>query len=342
VTQPNRAKRCPSPAALLAVASAFVAACGGDGGASGAGGSGSNAAGTSGLGSGGVAAIDLPYAPCPEGEAVGQFVIGLDVDEGYSYVAGEVSDGVPPDPSPEELARAGDCRLLRPVQTTCAPMCPFATERCNTEGVCVALPRTHDVGTVTVQGLVIPMQMSPSPVRKYSNPAQPMLPNPGFLPGADLRIVTAGGDYGPFELRAFGVTPLMLGSDPIDVAAGRATSLRWQAPEQPGPTRLQVQLNIDFHGTSGAKIECEFADTGAGEIPATLIDGLIAQGLSGFPTLTAARRSATSVEIEPGCVELLVVSDVSTPVRVEGVTSCNPEMPCPEGQTCLTPELFCQ
>jgi hypothetical protein len=326
-------------AAALALGGGLVGACGGDGGdgSPGAGGGG----GSSGLGQGGVPAVELPYAPCAESDVVGQFKIGL--GNGFTWVEGKVTDGVSPDPLPEELGRAGDCRLLRDVSTTCAPACPVATERCGQEGVCVALPRTHDVGTVSVYGLVIPMQMSPNAItRNYSNPARPMLPNPGFLPGADLRVVTAGGDYGPFELRGFGVTPLVLGSDPIDIAAGRATSLRWLPPELAGPTRLHVELNINLHGSTSARVECEFADTGAGEIPATLIDGLIAQGLSGFPTLTAERRSATSVEIEPGCVELLVVSELSTPVRVEGITSCNTEMPCPDGQTCLPVELFCE
>jgi hypothetical protein len=343
VIQSTRAKPCRLlAAASLAVTTAVIGACAGDSDASGAGGSGPSSAGTGGLATGGIAAIDLPYAPCPEGEAVGQFVIGLDVDEGYTYVEGKVSDGTSPSSDPVELGRAGDCRLLRAVPNACASTCP-ATEVCGREGECVAEPRNRDLGTVTVHGLLIPMQMSPNAVtHRYSNPAQPLLPHPGFVPGADLRIRTAGGDYAPFELRGWGVSPLVLGSEPIEVAAGQATRLSWQAPAVPGPTRLDVQLDINLHGSTKAKIECSFADSGAAEIPATLIDGLIAEGFSGFPTLTALRRNATSLAIEPGCVELIVVAQITTSIQVEGVISCNDEMPCPSGQTCLQVELFCQ
>jgi hypothetical protein len=339
VAQPSRAQSCRLLllGSLIAL-SAPVAACSGDGDGTGAGGSGSSEPGT-----GGVAAVDLPYAPCSEGDAVGQFVIGLDMDEDYTYVTGEVRDGVSPEPAPSELARAGDCRLLRAVQATCTAVCAVATQQCGMGGECLELPRTHDVGTVTVNGLAIPMQMSANAVtHKYSNPARPILPNPGFLPGADLRISTAGGDYAPFELRGWGVSPLTLGNEPIVVAAGQATIVRWEAPAEPGPARLEVELNINHHGSTGASIQCDFADTGSGEIPASLIDGLIAEGFSGFPTLSATRRSASSRPIEPGCVELIVSAVSTTSIQVEGVTSCNDTMPCPMGQTCLSVELFCQ
>jgi hypothetical protein len=331
---------CRWAAVLLAVTLAPFAACSGDdGGAPNAGGA--AGADSNGLGRGGVPAAELPYAPCPEGDVAGQFVIEL--GDGFTSVGGQVTEGVLPGAVPDELARAGDCRLLRARQTTCVPACAISTERCDSEGVCMALPRTHDVGTVTVHGLAIPMQMRANAVtRKYSNPALPMLPNPGFLPGADLRITSAGGDYAPFELRGWGVSPLVLGSEPIEIAEGQPTRLGWQAPATAGPARLHIELNINHHGSTNAKIECDFADTGAAEISATLIDGLIAEGLSGFPTLTATRRSATSLQIEPGCVELLVISEVSVSVRVEGITSCNTNMPCPIGQTCLQVELFCQ
>jgi hypothetical protein len=294
--------------------------------------------GSTGLGQGGVAAIELPYAPCDEAAVVGQFVILLGAE--FTSVDGKVTDAVLSSQVPDELGREGDCRLLKAALTTCTPACPVATQVCDRSSTCVPLPRAHDVGTVTVHGLVVPMTMSANAVtRSYTNPME--LPAVGFLPGADLRITTSGGDYAPFELRGWGVSPLVLGK-PIEVVEGRATQLTWQAPAVAGPARVDVLLNINQHGTTKAWIECTFADTGAGEIPSTLIDGLIEQGLTGYPTLTATRRSATSQNIEPGCVELLVASDVTVDVEVEGIVSCNTSAMCPVGQACLPVERFCE
>jgi hypothetical protein len=317
----------------LLLAPAF-GACSGDGdGPAAAGG-----AGGVGQGQGGVAAIELPYSPCDEAAVVGQFVIALGA--GYTSVDGKVTDAVLQSQVPDELAREGDCRLVEAAVTTCTPACPVATQVCDRSNTCVALPRARDLGAVTVHGLVVPMTMSANAVtRSYTNPGT--LPAAGFLPGADLRITTAGGDYAPFELRGWGVSALALG-EPIDVVEGRPTAIVWQPPTVAGPARVDVLLNINQHGSSKAWIECDFADTGSGEIPAALIDGLIAQGLSGYPTLTATRRSATSRDIEPGCVELLVTSEVSVDVDVEGIVSCATSANCPAGQTCLPVERFCE
>jgi hypothetical protein len=296
---------------------------------------------SSGTGQGGIPAAELPYQPCSAETTVGQFVIEL--APGFTRVGGKVTDAVLPSQVPDELGRAGECRLLAATQTSCVPACPVATQVCGQEASCVALPRARDVGTLTVHGLVIPLQIQPNAItRSYSDPVQARLPHPGFLPGADLRINSAGGDYAPFELRGWGVSPLVLAEAPIEIRRGQATRLGWQAPTDPGPARLHVELNINIHGATNSWIECDLPDTGVGEIPAELIDGLFGQGLSGDPTLTATRRSATSRAIEPGCVEMLVLSELSVGVQVEGVVSCETSAQCPLGQTCLDVERRCE
>jgi hypothetical protein len=330
----------PGSAWLAAGTLGAVVGCSDDGPTSGAGG----AAGSSAGGFGGIDASLLPYEPCAADTKVGSFEIelGLEGGIGYTRAGGQVSDAVRTSLVPAGLASEGDCRLLSPVVTTCAPSCT-AEEECAPAGVCVPLPRTRDVGTVTVRGLLVPLAMVPNDItRAYSNPPSAMLPHPGFLPGADLRINTEGGDYAPFELRGWGISPLVLSGDVIDVRRGQPVRLAWEAPSAPGPARVNVQLNINFHGSSSAWLECDFPDTGAAEIPAPLVDGLFEQGISGNPTLSAVRRSATSVEIEPGCVEMLVYSLVSTPVEVEGVVSCRTSSECPPPQQCIPVELFCQ
>jgi hypothetical protein len=315
--------------------------CGDDGPTDGAGGAAASSAG----GFGGIDASQLPYAPCAADAKVGWFEIQLGLENGvrFTSVDGEVNDAVQIGRIPAVLGSEGDCRLLSPVVTTCMPGCSGATEECSPDGECVPLPRKRDVGTVTVRGLLVPLAMEPNAVTNgYTNPGVPMLPYPGFLPGADLRINTEGGDYAPFELRGWGISPLVLSGEAIEVRRGQPVRLAWEAPSDPGPARVNVQLDINVHGSNKTRIECDLPDTGVAEIPAPLVDGLFERGLSGDPTLTAVRRSATSVAIEPGCVEMLVSSPVSTPVEVEGVVSCDDSSECPPPQQCVPLERFCQ
>lgn len=289
----------------------------------------------------GVPAAELPYTPCAAEDAVGQFVIELASD--YTRVGGQIFDGVLPTRVPRELGREQECRLVEVVPTSCSPACPVATEICDRNQSCVPLPVARDVGTVNVTGLALPLAMKANAVtHSYTNPAQPPLPHPGFAPGADLRVGSSGGDYAPFVLRGWGVSGLTLAPEPIAVSAGAPVALAWSPPSSAGPARLHVTLNINHHGSSNAWIECDFPDTGTAQIPAALVDGLMAKGRSGFPTLTASRRSATSVEIEPGCIDLLVVSEVPSGVDVDGIISCNTSAECPDGQSCLPVERFCQ
>lgn len=324
------ALRLPSSIFALGLASTCLTHCGEGEGAGAAGG---------GPGLGGPEASQLPYQPCASDVEVGEFVIELASD--FTRVGGKVSDGIIPIQAAVEVASAGDCRLLTPPTLLCDPGCPPSTQTCGASNTCVPLPRARDLGPVTAHGLVVPLEMRPNATTKsYANPAVPRLPHPGFSAGADLRITTGGGDYEPFELRGWGVSLLEV-TGPSRVQRGAPTLVSWQVPADPGPARLHANLNINNHGSSVAWIECDFPDTGSGEIPATLIEGLIGRGFSGFPTITLTRRTATSVTIEPGCVELLVASEISTDVEVDGVTSCNDTSMCPSGQACLPLERYC-
>lgn len=284
--------------------------------------------------------IDLPYAPCPVEAGVGEFAVELGAD--YTSVRGKVFDGVSPALIPETLEAEGECRLLHLSPHLCDPACPVSTEICGSDNQCVALPVARSVGTVTVSGLLVPVEMSANPVTGSYRPQQPALPHPGFEPGADLRLSAGGGDYAGFGLRGWGVSPLVLTTSPVEVLTGTATRLAWNAPNQAGPARLQVQLHINNHGSSNAWIECDVADTGAAEVPARLIDALSALGRSGFPTITLTRRTATSTSMALGCVQMLVTSEVTAGVAVAGLTSCNTSDMCPEGQTCRPLERFCE
>lgn len=305
--------------------------------ASGAGGSAASAAGAS-----GGPAAELPYQPCPAESAVGEFTIEL--GDGFTSVDGRVFDAVTPSLVPEELASEGDCRLLTLPNLLCEPACPPTTQTCGEGNQCLPLPVAQSVGSVSVSGLARPVEMSANETTGSYRPGPPALPHPGFSAGADLRLAASGGAYAPFELRGWGITPFQLGADPVNVSAGQPVALAWAPPADAGPARIRAVLNINNHGSSNTAIECAFADTGSASIPAALIDRLIDLGASGFPTLTLTRRTATSTNLTPGCVQLVVTTDqlYSLDVSLDGLVSCDTDAMCPQGQTCKPLERFCE
>jgi hypothetical protein len=278
------------------------------------------------------------YEPCAVEEDLGAFSIELAVD--YTSVSGKIEGAVNPVALTVELAREGSCRLVKPPAFNCDPPCA-SSEWCGADSICATKPpKALDLGTVSVQGLSAPASMIPNPnTNGYS--LAPPLPHPGFEPGANILLTTTGGEFDPITLRGWGVSLFEL-TEQARVDPGMATALRWSTPVDPGPAHVAVNLEINVHGANKAWIECDFPDTGAAEIPATLIDALIAQGLSGDPTIIVARQTASSSQIEPGCVELLVESKVSTAVTVAGLTSCEDSSQCPDGMTCRAVEMFCE
>jgi len=288
----------------------------------------------------GIDASQLPYEPCAKEQRVGAFTIQL--DERYTSVDGQVYDGVAPKDVPVELAAEGECRLFSSSPPQCNPACVPSSEVCGAGNTCLPRPVAHDLGTVTVRGLLVPVQMRANDVTKhYSNPATTRLPHPGFEPGADVRLSSSGGDYAPIQLRGWGVSLLLGVSNPVPVRAGQPVLVTWQAPDVAGSALVHLDLNINHHGSNSEWIECDVADAGSAVIPAGLVDDLMARGQSGFPTLTTTRRTASSVAIEPGCVELLVSSEVRGDVSLDNLTSCSDASDCAPGQSCR-PELYCE
>jgi len=281
----------------------------------------------------------LSYEPCPTGRRVGSFNIAL--TDQYTSVGGKVFDAVAPRDVPVEVSSERDCTLFTTPVMQCNPGCDPSTQVCGADNQCLPQPEARDLGKVTVRGLLVPLQLEPNMVTKaYTNPASAQLPQPGFEPGARLRLSSSGGDYPPVELRGWGVSLLQGVSNPISVQAGRDVPVSWQPPDDPGPARVHLNLNINHHGSSTNWIECDVPDTGSASVPAGLVDQLLARGQSGFPTLTVTRRSASSAQIEPGCVELLVSSESVSDVELDNFQSCSRADECSPGQAC-GPEFFC-
>ncbi|MDJ0761817.1 MAG: hypothetical protein QNJ97_02415 [Myxococcota bacterium] len=271
------------------------------------------------------------YNACDPALKVGAFRV--DLTESYTGVQGRVLDGVVPTDIPNIVEEMGACRLLEQPNYICDPACE-AGEVCNSQGMCIPYPAGRDMGTVTVTGMKTTVTMSATaPTFFYTNPGS--LPHPGYAEGANITLDATGSEEDPFVLRGQGVGFLSILTESFYIKKDTPIEVAWALPAVPlGTARVRITLNLNNHGVSPKRIQCDTADTGSFSIPGDLITRLIDQGLSGFPTIGLSRHTADATQIAPGCVEFLVVSELSLPVEVEGVISCTDDGDCPQGQTC--------
>jgi len=243
--------------------------------------------------------------PCALAEKVGVFEIAH--REIYSAITGQVADGVVPVTILQPEETSGDCQLLRKVNPFCDPACDPG-DVCNHSGDCIPFPVNLSAGTVTVTGLLDTVAMEPNSADAYQKLD---ISHPPFEAG-DALLLSAGGDaVDGFQLDGVGVTPLAGVNNSWQIRAGEALAVTWTAGA--GHARILATLNVDQHGNSPVTMHCDFEDTGSASMPATLIDTLIAHGLSGASSGHVFRRTVDSIEIAPGaCVELDVFSHVQT------------------------------
>jgi hypothetical protein len=208
------------------------------------------------------------------------------------------------------------------------------------DGVCAPYPTGQDLGTVRVTG-VGPIAFEMTPIAgSYQPPASVSIPEPPFAEGAPITVRTGGGRLGVFTVSSPGVAPLELAGD-FALASGQPLAVNWAAPAQAGQSRIAVKLDISHHGGSKGKIECDVADGGGLQIPASLISRLLALGVAGFPTIIVTREAVGTTALAQGRVTLRVTSTVEREVQVPGLQSCTEDAQCPAGQRCQE-DLSCK
>ena len=173
-----------------------------------------------------------------------------------------------------------------------------------------------------------------SPLEPGNSYFSPGADNPPYAVGSEIVLEATGdGERAPFQL--FG-----LGSEPFTQApswqleAGRDLTVSWPAPTAAVAATVLIELTIDQHGASPLTLSCELPDTGSAVIPAAIVDRMIDSGVSGFPNGRLTRRTADHVDIDVGCVELVVGSPLAADITVSGFTPCNSSQDCPSGQVC--------
>jgi hypothetical protein len=188
------------------------------------------------------------------------------------------------------------------------------------------------VGVVTLTGLKMPLSVEPK--ARDARYLASVTPHPGFDEGAEIELATAGGDVGAFKLRGRGIAALEEEGAAPTVASGQAALVTWRPGAAHPSVRVVITLDVSHHGNSRQWLTCDAPDTGSFEIPAALVTELLELGLGGYPTVTLSRETADSTTVAPGCVELKVASEVTRPVVIPGVMSCDVDEDCP-GKRCL-------
>lgn len=291
----------------------LVAACGGDGG------------------DGDIDVSRLSYKPCAADRQIGAFKVAL--ENGFTAVQGQVFDSVTPSRVTRTLSTSGACSWVRAPTLVCNPGCS-AGQTCGLGGQCVATPVAQDIGTVEVDGLRGSVSMAPRPPA-YFYSFTGTLPHPGVTSGAGVRLRTA-----ELELLGWGIEPLAVSASTLMVQPGMAVPLTWTAPATSGPAKVEISLNVNGHGLVGSHVDCVVDDNGSFTIPEPLVSSLLADGLSGFPTLTLRRTTTDSADLAAGCVELDVESAVKLDVTIPGLRSCDGDEDCIAPEICL-PDLTC-
>ncbi len=263
---------------------------------------------------------------CGYEDHVGRFELAHwdGADEHFATATGEVLDGVIPVTVLYEAASEGGCTLWQKINPFCEQPCE-PDEACDHQGECVPYPVPQDVGAVEISGLTEPLVLTAD---AYGNYWDTTVGYPLFDPGA---AITASADE-LFDLRGLGVESIEVPDPNWLLVQGEDMPVSWTAGSS--DALVEITFNIDQHGSSPLTMICELPDTGSASIPADLLEQIVANGVSGYPSSWIRRHTADSVPIPGGCADLLVYSHLAVDMQVEGHTPCSGDWDCPEGQRC--------
>ena len=239
-------------------------------------------------------------------------------------IAGGISNGVRPSAVWQQKgAAAGGCKLMVGPMLVCTTPCT-SPQICAGQNQCVDEPRLQkSFGTLTLTG-VGPSPITIEPIASVNYSATLSDPYPPFLPGAAVQLAASGGTIPAFAFDGTGIQPLTFEGANLTMRNGEAFAFTWTAPTTPTTAPIFVKAEIAHHGGIAAAIECDLPDTGAGEIPASMVSALITEGTAGFPTLSLTRRTITSKTVGPGCAEFAIASPVERQIGV-----------CPTASSCI-------
>ena len=324
--------------ARILVAASLLAGCSSEGSAANAGGGGggsTGAAGSAGTGASGSAGASGSRL------LTGTFSVNLrpavesTMTDAFSVAGGSVYDGPIPSILPLVIAQEeAGCQLLKPKIPFCAGGCG-GEAACVANDICMPYPKPQNVGVVELEGLgSAPVAMDPFPPSfAYQSAALP------YPPCAEGEAIRLRGDSFSAETRC--IAPLIIATtDLISVKRQQPVKLVWTASAQPDLARIQIRLDVSHHGGKKGELDCDVADTGAFDIPASLVTALIDLGLAGYPTIVVT-RVLSAASPEEAAVRLVVSAGVEREVDT-GIDSCTEDTDCAPEQLCNKDNLTCE
>lgn len=272
------------------------------------------------------------HGPCPQENRLGGFSVQMNENAGYTALDGVVRNGVIPNAVRDVTLEENGCRLLKRRRLICDPPCG-SLETCSLDEVCVPAPVGQDMGPALFLGLVRPVELQPqSPGNTYF---YTRLPHPGVLPGSVVQLTTRMPEYlVPLELYGVGVRQLVPRDARLVLNQGEPLVVHWEPPPARARSTVYLELNIDLHGLTPLLLTCDLPDTGTATVSATMIDGLIGGGVTGFPEARVTRRTMDSLTAAEGCVDFAVSSGREIDIEVTGFIPCARQQDCPSPLTC--------
>jgi hypothetical protein len=261
-------------------------------------------------------------------------------DPSYSLFDGTVANGVIPVTVLLPVGCEGDCQLLQRQNPFCDPPCD-PQETCDLTETCVAAPVGQDVGTVTVTGLTTAASMDPvAPTFTYFDVS---LDDPPYAPGDTIVVRSSGGDWPPMEMFGVGVEPIAIPDTSLVLTQDQDLHVAWTAPVGAAVrSTIYFRITIDQHGNTPVQLQCETADDGSIDVPASLVSQLIGFGVTGFPNAVLYRHTVDSQPLGDGCVQFEVRSEAEPSVEVAGFVPCVSNDDCPTGSDCNIATGLCE
>jgi hypothetical protein len=233
----------------------------------------------------------------------------------FGRVEALVRDG--PLPSFHRVAhKSGDCRYWYLSQGFCDPACASG-EICDAKDECVVLPFQLSAGTLSVDGLAEPIEVSAQEfgVGSYDGPGG--LDETLFAAGDSITASFSGDEFPRVSLSAQGVDAMEheLTDTGFDLGTDSDVELSWAPSDNEACVRVVLNSSNVSHGAPlDGFIECETSDTGSLTISQTLIErfpyGTTPEVTEGFdwPQSELTRYTASRVDTEYGPAELVVRS----------------------------------
>ena len=323
--------------ALAVSVTLTLAACG-------SGGSGGGSGGTS--GSGGTGGTTTSVGASAYGLFEIHYVTGTTSDSSYTEVGGYMYDGAPTAQVIWDKKKTeGDCSLYTPRTPYCEACA--SGDVCVDTNVCRTPPSTHDVGNITLTGLNPPSGANPLALTTVSSATgtsyqcAETLPVPPCTAGGAVTMSAAGkGDYPAFSVQAQCIAPLVVTNSTIAIESGKTFTLTW-TPSSAAAARIQLTFDLSHHGGSKGQIICETADTGSLAVSGTLLESLIALGVTGYPKAYITRALTGTTAVGTGQAQLKVYSNLEFVAQLPNLVSCEHDTDCPTGQTCQVPGQMC-